>query len=81
MPFSGINSAGQVARLTRTRGNPLGRLVLRGGAVPDYDSGGSGPGDGGTAGGGPAANVVVDLQPWQFARKTMRCKPWCCVMW
>ena len=33
----GINSAGQVA-VTQTRGNPLGHLILRGGAVPNYDS-------------------------------------------
>ena len=35
--FLGINSAGQVA-VTHTRGNPLGHLILRGGAVPNYDS-------------------------------------------
>jgi len=35
--FLGINSAGQVA-VTQTRGNPLGHLILRGGAVPNYDS-------------------------------------------
>ena len=35
--FLGINSAGQVA-VTQTGGNPLGHLILRGGAVPNYDS-------------------------------------------
>lgn len=35
--FLGINGAGQVA-VTQTRGNPLGHLILRGGAVPNYDS-------------------------------------------
>ena len=35
--FLGINGAGQVA-VTHTRGNPLGHLILRGGAVPNYDS-------------------------------------------
>lgn len=35
--FLGINGAGQVA-ITQTRGNPFGHLILRGGAVPNYDS-------------------------------------------
>ena len=35
--FLGINGAGQVA-VTQTRGNPFGHLILRGGAVPNYDS-------------------------------------------
>jgi 3-deoxy-7-phosphoheptulonate synthase len=35
--FLGINGSGQVA-LTQTRGNAFGHLILRGGAVPNYDS-------------------------------------------
>lgn len=35
--FLGVNGDGQVA-LTHTRGNALGHLILRGGAVPNYDS-------------------------------------------
>ena len=35
--FLGINGEGQVA-LTQTRGNAHGHLILRGGAVPNYDS-------------------------------------------
>jgi 3-deoxy-7-phosphoheptulonate synthase len=35
--FLGINGAGQVA-VTQTRGNAFGHLILRGGAVPNYDS-------------------------------------------
>lgn len=35
--FLGINGFGQVA-ITQTRGNPFGHLILRGGAVPNYDS-------------------------------------------
>ena len=35
--FLGINGEGQVA-ITQTRGNPFGHLILRGGAVPNYDS-------------------------------------------
>jgi len=35
--FLGINGAGQVA-LTQTRGNAFGHLILRGGALPNYDS-------------------------------------------
>ncbi|HEY5580328.1 MAG TPA: 3-deoxy-7-phosphoheptulonate synthase [Rhodoferax sp.] len=35
--FLGINGDGQVA-LTHTRGNAFGHLILRGGAVPNYDS-------------------------------------------
>ncbi len=35
--FLGINGDGQVA-LTQTRGNAYGHLILRGGAVPNYDS-------------------------------------------
>jgi 3-deoxy-7-phosphoheptulonate synthase len=35
--FLGINGSGQVA-ITQTRGNPFGHLILRGGAVPNYDS-------------------------------------------
>ena len=35
--FLGINGEGQVA-LTQTRGNAFGHLILRGGAVPNYDS-------------------------------------------
>jgi 3-deoxy-7-phosphoheptulonate synthase len=35
--FLGINGNGQVA-LTQTRGNAFGHLILRGGAVPNYDS-------------------------------------------
>jgi 3-deoxy-7-phosphoheptulonate synthase len=35
--FLGINGDGQVA-LTQTRGNAFGHLILRGGAVPNYDS-------------------------------------------
>ncbi len=35
--FLGLNGDGQVA-LTQTRGNAYGHLILRGGAVPNYDS-------------------------------------------
>ena len=35
--FLGINGEGQVA-ITQTRGNAFGHLILRGGAVPNYDS-------------------------------------------
>jgi 3-deoxy-7-phosphoheptulonate synthase len=35
--FLGINGDGQVA-VTQTRGNAFGHLILRGGAVPNYDS-------------------------------------------
>ena len=35
--FLGINGNGQVA-ITQTRGNAFGHLILRGGAVPNYDS-------------------------------------------
>ncbi len=35
--FLGLNGDGQVA-LTHTRGNAFGHLILRGGAVPNYDS-------------------------------------------
>lgn len=35
--FLGINGEGQVA-ITQTRGNTFGHLILRGGAVPNYDS-------------------------------------------
>ena len=35
--FLGINGEGQVA-VTQTSGNPYGHLILRGGAVPNYDS-------------------------------------------
>jgi 3-deoxy-7-phosphoheptulonate synthase len=35
--FLGINGEGQVA-VTQTTGNPYGHLILRGGAVPNYDS-------------------------------------------
>lgn len=35
--FLGIDGAGQVA-ITKTRGNALGHLILRGGSVPNYDS-------------------------------------------
>ncbi|NMM14756.1 MAG: 3-deoxy-7-phosphoheptulonate synthase [Rhodoferax sp.] len=35
--FLGINGDGQVA-ITKTRGNAFGHLILRGGAVPNYDS-------------------------------------------
>jgi 3-deoxy-7-phosphoheptulonate synthase len=35
--FLGIDGAGQVA-VTHTRGNAFGHLILRGGAVPNYDS-------------------------------------------
>jgi 3-deoxy-7-phosphoheptulonate synthase len=35
--FLGINGDGQVA-ITQTRGNAFGHLILRGGAVPNYDS-------------------------------------------
>lgn len=35
--FLGINGHGQVA-ITQTRGNAFGHLILRGGAVPNYDS-------------------------------------------
>ena len=35
--FLGINGDGQVA-ITHTRGNAYGHLILRGGAVPNYDS-------------------------------------------
>jgi 3-deoxy-7-phosphoheptulonate synthase len=57
--FLGINSAGQVA-VTQTRGNPLGHLILRGGAVPNYDSVAVAQAAGALQAAGLPGNIVVD---------------------
>ena len=57
--FLGINSAGQVA-VTQTRGNPLGHLILRGGAVPNYDSVAVAQATAALQAAGLPGNIVVD---------------------
>ena len=57
--FLGINSAGQVA-VTQTRGNPLGHLILRGGAVPNYDSVAVAQAASALQAAGLPGNIVVD---------------------
>jgi 3-deoxy-7-phosphoheptulonate synthase len=57
--FLGINSAGQVA-VTQTRGNPLGHLILRGGAVPNYDSVAVAQAAAALQAAGLPGNIVVD---------------------
>ena len=57
--FLGINGAGQVA-VTQTRGNPFGHLILRGGAVPNYDSVAVAQAQAALAAAGLPLNIVVD---------------------
>ena len=57
--FLGINGAGQVA-VTQTRGNPLGHLILRGGAVPNYDSVAVAQAAAALQAAGLPGNIVVD---------------------
>ena len=57
--FLGINSAGQVA-VTQTRGNPLGHLILRGGAAPNYDSVAVAQATAALQAAGLPGNIVVD---------------------
>lgn len=57
--FLGINGAGQVA-LTQTRGNPFGHLILRGGAVPNYDSVAVAQAEAALAAARLPVNIVVD---------------------
>ncbi|MBK6294519.1 MAG: 3-deoxy-7-phosphoheptulonate synthase [Rhodoferax sp.] len=57
--FLGINGAGQVA-ITQTRGNPFGHLILRGGAVPNYDSVAISEAVGALEKAKLAVNIVVD---------------------
>jgi 3-deoxy-7-phosphoheptulonate synthase len=57
--FLGINSAGQVA-VTQTRGNPLGHLILRGGAVPNYDSVAVAQAGSALQAAGLPGNIVID---------------------
>lgn len=57
--FLGINGAGQVA-LTQTRGNPFGHLILRGGAVPNYDSVAVAQAEAALAAAHLPLNIVVD---------------------
>ncbi len=57
--FLGINGAGQVA-VTQTRGNPLGHLILRGGAVPNYDSVAVAQAEAALAAARLPLNIVVD---------------------
>jgi len=57
--FLGINGAGQVA-VTQTRGNVFGHLILRGGAVPNYDSVAVSQAEGALAAAKLPVNIVVD---------------------
>jgi 3-deoxy-7-phosphoheptulonate synthase len=57
--FLGINGAGQVA-VTQTRGNPFGHLILRGGAVPNYDSVAVAQAEAALAAAKLPVNIVVD---------------------
>jgi 3-deoxy-7-phosphoheptulonate synthase len=57
--FLGINGSGQVA-VTQTRGNAFGHLILRGGAVPNYDSVAVAQAEAGLAAAKLPENIVVD---------------------
>ena len=57
--FLGIDGEGQVA-VTQTRGNAFGHLILRGGAVPNYDSVAIAQAGSALAEAGLPLNVVVD---------------------
>jgi 3-deoxy-7-phosphoheptulonate synthase len=57
--FLGINGDGQVA-VTQTRGNAFGHLILRGGAVPNYDSVAVSEAEGALAAQKLPVNIVVD---------------------
>ncbi len=57
--FLGLNGAGQVA-VTQTRGNAFGHLILRGGAVPNYDSVAVAQAESALIGTKLPANIVVD---------------------
>ena len=57
--FLGINGEGQVA-LTQTRGNAFGHLILRGGAVPNYDSVAVAQADGALQAAQLPVNIVID---------------------
>ncbi len=57
--FLGIDGEGKVA-VTQTRGNAFGHLILRGGAVPNYDSVAISQAGAALAGAGLPANIVVD---------------------
>src|SRR5450830_905396 len=57
--FLGINGNGQVA-LTQTRGNAFGHLILRGGAVPNYDSVAVSEAEAALVAARLPANIVVD---------------------
>ncbi len=57
--FLGINGNGQVA-LTQTRGNAFGHLILRGGAVPNYDSVAVSEAEAALVAAGLPVNIVVD---------------------
>jgi 3-deoxy-7-phosphoheptulonate synthase len=57
--FLGINGDGQVA-VTQTRGNAFGHLILRGGAVPNYDSVAVSEATSALAKAGLPQNIVVD---------------------
>jgi 3-deoxy-7-phosphoheptulonate synthase len=57
--FLGIDGAGQVA-VTHTRGNAFGHLILRGGAVPNYDSVAVAQAEAALAAAKLPVNIVVD---------------------
>jgi 3-deoxy-7-phosphoheptulonate synthase len=57
--FLGINGDGQVA-VTQTRGNAFGHLILRGGAVPNYDSVAVAQAEVALAASSLPVNIVVD---------------------
>ncbi len=57
--FLGINGDGQVA-VTQTRGNAFGHLILRGGAVPNYDSVAVAQAEGALTAAKLPFNIVVD---------------------
>ena len=57
--FLGIDGAGQVA-VTHTRGNAFGHLILRGGAVPNYDSVAVAQAEGALKAAKLPVNIVVD---------------------
>ncbi len=57
--FLGIDGEGKVA-VTQTRGNAFGHLILRGGAVPNYDSVATSQAGAALASAGLPSNIVVD---------------------
>ena len=57
--FLGINGDGQVA-VTQTRGNAFGHLILRGGAVPNYDSVAVAQAQSALAAANLPVNIVID---------------------